>query len=67
MWTALSVISSGLTWRIQPLGISINKVFKEKLRNKHDDFWIIKNNIIVSKSAIIEWIDELWCSDSVIL
>ena len=30
---ALSVISSSLTWRWLPLDISVNKVFKENLRN----------------------------------
>ena len=33
--TALSVIPSDLTWRLQPLDISINKVLKESLRNKY--------------------------------
>ena len=33
--TALSVIPSDLKWRLQPVNISINKVFKESLRNKY--------------------------------
>ena len=32
---ALSVIPSDLTWRQQSLDISINKVFKESLKNKY--------------------------------
>ena len=65
--TALSVISSGLIRRLQPLGISTNKMFKESLRNKYVGYWIDKNDIKGSKSAIIEWIEKLWYSDSVIL
>ena len=56
--TALSVIQSGLTWRLQPLDISIDKVFKESLSDKYLGYWISKYNIKVSKSAIIEWIYE---------
>ena len=33
--TTLSAIPSGLTRRLQPLVISINKVLKERLRNKY--------------------------------
>ena len=40
--TESSVIPSGLTWRLQLLDISINKVFKESLRNKYVDYWIGK-------------------------
>ena len=40
--TALSVIPSGLSWRLQPLNISVSKVFKESLRRNYIDFWIGK-------------------------
>ena len=40
---ALSVISSGLTSRQQSSDISINKVFKESLRNKY--FGLLKRTI----------------------
>ena len=63
--TALS-FPSDLTWRLQSLDISINKVFKESLRNKHVGYWICKNNIKGLKSVIVDWIDELWHSHSVI-
>ena len=43
--TALSVIPCGLTWRLQPLNISIDKVFKESLRNKYVGYRIGNNNI----------------------
>ena len=38
--TELSVISSGLIWKLQVLDISINNVFKESLRNKYVGYWI---------------------------
>ena len=65
--TALSGILSGLTWRLQPLDISIKKVFRESLRNKHAAYWIDKNNRKGSKSTTIEWIVELWNLDFVII
>ena len=40
--TALSVVSSSLAWRLQPLNISINKVLKENLRDKLVGHWIGK-------------------------
>ena len=54
---ALSVIPNSLTWKLQLLDISINKLFKERLRNNHLGFLIERKK---SKSAITEWIDELW-------
>ena len=35
-------------------------------KKKYVGYWIIKINIQVSKSVILEWIDELWHSDSAI-
>ena len=64
--TALSVISSRLTWKLQLLNISFNEVFKESLRSVYAGYWTYKSNIKGTKSAIIKWIDELWHSDSVI-
>ena len=40
--TALSVIQSALIWIVQHSDISINKVFKESLRNKYVGYWISK-------------------------
>ena len=57
MWNYIINNPSDLTCRPQPLGISINKVFNESLRSKYVGYWTNKNNIKVSKSAIIEWID----------
>ena len=66
MWAYIISIPSVLTWRLQPLGISINKAFKEILRRKYLGFWKGKNNTKVLKSAIIKWINELWHSDFVL-
>ena len=44
--TELSVIPNGLTSRLKWLDISINKVFKESLRNKYVGYWIEKKNTI---------------------
>ena len=51
---------------MQPLDISINKVYKQSLRNTYVGYWIGKNNIKVSKRTIFKWVDEFWYSDSVI-
>ena len=62
--TALSVIPSGLAWRLQPLDISISKVFKESLKKQVCKLLNWQNNIKALKCAIVEWIYELWYSDS---
>ena len=41
-------------------------MFKESLRNTYVGYLIGKNNIKVSKSTTIEWIDELSYSDFII-
>ena len=56
--TALSVIPVGLIWWLKHY--SINKVFKKSLRSKYLGYRISKNDIKVSKSAIVEWNDLLW-------
>ena len=46
--------------------ISINKVFKENLRNKYVSYCIENINLKIAKSTIIKWVDEIWYSDSII-
>ena len=60
------MIPSRLTWNLQSLDISINKVLKENLRKKYINDCIKTNNAKVLKSTIIEWVDEIWNSESVI-
>ena len=64
--TYASMIPSGLTWKLHPLDIIINRVFKENLRNKYVSYCIENNNLKVAKSTIIELVDEIWYSDSII-
>ena len=65
--TSLLIIPSDLTWILQLLHIIISKVFKERLRYKYVGYWIGKNNIKESKSEVIEWIDESWYLNFVII
>ena len=53
---SLSIILSGLTWKLQPLYISIIKVLKENLRKRYVNDGIKTNNAKVSKSTIIEFL-----------
>ena len=50
----VSMIPSGITSKLQPMDISINKVFRENLRNKYVSYCIENNNLKVAKSTIIE-------------
>ena len=56
-------IPSGLTRFLQPLDISINKPFKDKLRNSHA-LRSANNpnnyNKKINKENIINWINDIW-------
>ena len=64
--TYVLMILSGLKWKLQSLDISINKVFKENLRNKYVSYRIENNDLKVAKGTIIEWVDKIGFSDSII-
>ena len=53
------MLPSGWTLKQHSLNISINKAFKEYLRNRYISHCIENNNVKVSKSAILEWVDEI--------
>ena len=66
----VAIIPSGLTSKVQPLDLTVNRSFKSKLRKKWED-WIINdyNNIKHTKSGnmkaadwdtIFEWIVSSW-------
>ena len=58
----------GLTSVLQPLNVSINKLFKDGIRNKFAEY-LIKNKDIpnkVNREDIIKWIADVWYSDKII-
>ena len=58
----------GLTSVLQPLNVSINKLFKDGIRNKYAEY-LIKNKDIsnkVKREDIINWIADVWYSDKII-
>ena len=48
------------------LNIDINKELKENLRNKYVKYCIEVSKSKVAKNTTIEWVDEVWYSDSII-
>ena len=64
----LLFIQPGLTSVFQPLDVSINKLFKDGIRNKYAEY-LIKNKDIpnkVNREDIIKWIADVWYSDKII-
>ena len=61
------MIPGGLTRYLQPLEVSINKPFKDKLRKKYTDYWMeTKNsNDKVSQNNLINWVWKVWYSKSI--
>ena len=64
----LLFIPPGLTSVLQPLDLSINKLFKEGIRYKYAEY-LIKNKDTsnkVNREDIIKWISDVWYSDKII-
>ena len=64
----LLFIPPGLTSVLHPLDVSINKLFKEGIRNKYAEH-LIKNkdkSNKVNREDIIKWIADIWYSDKII-
>ncbi len=59
----------GTTRYLQPLDVGVNKLFKEKLKEKYLIYQlqnkqaIIKNNFKVPKEMVINWINDIWYSN----
>ena len=64
----LLFIPPGLTSLLQQLDLSINKLFKEGIKNKYAEY-LIKNkdtSNIFNREDIIKWISDVWYSDKII-
>lgn len=67
-YSQLVVIPGGLTSKLQPLDLSVNRSFKSKMRDKWEE-WMVNgyhsftNSGAIKKASYIEicqWIDECW-------
>lgn len=62
----------GTTRYLQPLDVGVNKVFKQKLKEKYlifqlqNEKTIIDNSFKLDKELLINWIYDVWFSESTI-
>ena len=59
-------IPAGLTSKLQPLDISVNKVFKNSYKKKYTEYVVTQSENFFngvkkpSRDDILNWIDEIW-------
>ena len=64
----ISILPAGTTSVLQPLDISINKIFKTSIKEKYIKY-CIDNNVLFSKfqkNDIINWVGQTWYDDNII-
>ena len=64
--THLSIIPCGMTRKLQPLDVSINKPVKDYLRKCYVNHLYISHNEKVKKNQIIKWINDIWWDENII-
>ena len=64
----ITLIPGGLTRYYQPLDVSVNKPFKNALREKYISYCIQNgnNDLKISRSKMIQFICEIWYDDKII-
>ena len=60
--TSISIIPGGLTRYLQLLDVSINRPFKDELRNKYTDYWMQTK---ISQHDLVNWVWEVCYSKNI--
>lgn len=65
--TTIPKIPGELTWKLHPLDVCINKLFKDLLKKRYFKYCMEISNLKVKREDLITQIDEIWNSDSITL